>query len=204
MEGMTKSVVAIEWALFDKVQNCGGRAACQDDAKTFSIMRTSQFRAWSRELLESYKEDLLYAQAQGRNPLCEKYAYMMERTSPGEYQQIKDALLVPSLEALYLTDLICAAHVAWQEELAKRYPRLTGQGRPIRKEEDAPGVTSFETYLRGELLTYSVETLRLYAAFVEKNQKEKINLCEQVLRNTVQRYGYPDLETAEEHPAKGA
>ena len=52
MEGMIKSVVAIEWALFDKVRNCGGRAACQDDAKTFSIMRTSQFRAWSRELLD--------------------------------------------------------------------------------------------------------------------------------------------------------
>ena len=58
MEGMIKSVVAIEWALFDKVRNCGGRAACQDDAKTFSIMRTSQFRAWSRELLESYKEEI--------------------------------------------------------------------------------------------------------------------------------------------------
>nr|WP_325301508.1 DUF4125 family protein [uncultured Oscillibacter sp.] len=202
MEGMIKSVVAIEWALFDKVQNCGGRAACQDDAKTFSIMRASQFRAWSLELLESYKEDLLYAQAQGRNPLCEKYAYMMERTSPDEYQQIKDALPVPSLEDLFLADLICATHVAWQEELAKRYPRLIGQGRPIRREADAPGVTSFETYLRGELLTYSVETLRLYVAFVEKGQKEKINLCEQVLRNTVLRYGYPDLEAAEEHQAK--
>lgn len=61
---------------------------------------------------------------------------------------------------------------------------------------------TLETYLRGELLTYSVETLRLYVAFVEKGQKEKINLCEQVLRNTVLRYGYPDLEAAEEHQAK--
>lgn len=111
---------------------------------------------------------------------------------------------VPSMEARYLADLICDAHVAWQEALAKRYPYLTGQGRPIRKEMDGPGVTSFETYLRGELLTYSVETLRLYAAFVEKNQKEKINLCEQVLRNTVLRYGYPDLEAAEIHQAKRA
>lgn len=204
MEGIVKSVVAIEWALFDKVQNCGGRAACQDDAQTFSIMRSSQFQAWDPELLESYKEDLLYAQAQGRNLLCEKYAYMMERTAPAEYQQIKDALPVPSLEALYLTDIICAAHVTWQEKLAKRFPSLTGRGRPIRKEMDGPGVTSFETYLRGELLTYSVETLRLYAAFVEKSQKEKINLCEQVLRNTVLRYGYPDLETAENHQAKRA
>lgn len=202
MEAIIRSVVAIEWALFDKVRNCGGRAACQDDAQTFSIMRSSQFRAWDRELLESYKEDLLYAQAQGRNLLCEKYAYMMERTAPAEYEAIKGALPVPGTEALYLADLICDAHVAWQEELAKRYPNLTSRGRPIRKEMDGPGVTSFETYLRGELLTYSVETLRLYAAFVEKNQEEKINLCEQVLQNTVLRYGYPDLETAEEHQAK--
>ncbi len=59
-------------------------------------------------------------------------------------------------------------------------------------------------YLRGELLTYSVETLRLYAAYVEKSQKEKINLCEQVLRNTVLRYGYPNLEAAENHQRKRA
>lgn len=155
-------------------------------------------------LLESYKEDLLYAQAQGRNLLCEKYAYMMEQTAPAEYEAIKNALPVPSMEALYLADLICTVHVTWQEELAKRFPNLTGRGRPVRKEMDGPGVTSFETYLCGELLTYSVETLRLYVAFVEKNQKEKINLCEQVLRNTVLRYGYPDLETAEEHQAKRA
>jgi len=204
MDGMIKAVVAIEWALFDKVRNCGGRAACQDDAATFSIMRSSQFQAWDRELLESYKEDLLYAQAQGRNPLCEKYAYMMERTSPAEYQQIKDALPVPSLEAQYLADIICAAHVEWQEDLAERYPCLTGRGRPIRKEADGPGVTSFETYLRGELLTYSVETLRLYAALVERNQKERVNLCEQVLQNTVRQYGYQDLEAAETRQAAGA
>ena len=197
MESIIKAVVSIEWALFDKVQNCGGRAACQDDAATFSIMRSSQFRAWNRELLESYKEDLIRAQAQGRNPLCEKYAYMMERTAPEEYAVIRGALPVPDLENLYLADLICAAHVAWQEDLAKRYPCLTGRGRPVRKESDAPGVTSFETYLRGELLTYSVETLRLYGALVERSQKERINLCEQVLKNTVLQYGYQSLEEAE-------
>ena len=120
------------------------------------------------------------------------------------YEALKDTLPVLSPEKLYLSDLICAAHVLWQEELAEQYPRLTGHGRPIRKENDGPGITSFETYLRGELLTYSVESLRLYAAFVDKSKKERVNLCEQVLRNTVQRYGYPDLETAEEHPAKGA
>ena len=101
MEEIIKEIIAIEWGLFDKVQNCGGRAACQDDRETFGLMRSSQFQAWPRELLESYRGDLLSAQAEGRNPLCEKYAYMMERTAPAEYAGMKDALPVPSLESCF-------------------------------------------------------------------------------------------------------
>ena len=39
---------------FDKVENQGGRASCQDDYETFSIMRKSQYMLWSREMLESF------------------------------------------------------------------------------------------------------------------------------------------------------
>lgn len=197
MDGRIQEVIQLEWELFDKVQNCGGRAACQDDRETFAIMRGSQFAAWSPALLESYRGDLLAARAEGRNPLCEKYAYMMERTAPAEYAALRDALPQPSVEKLWLADHICAAHVDWQEALARRWPRLAGRGRPIRREADGPGVTSFETYLRGELLTYSVETLRLYAAWIEQLQKGGRNLCELVLENTVRHYGYATLEEAE-------
>lgn len=197
MDGIIREIIETEWTQFDKVQNRGGRAACQDDWKTFAVMRSSQFQVWTQALLESYRKDLRSAQKEGRNLLWEKYARMMEHTAPSEYEALKDTLPVLSLEKLYLSDLICAAHVLWQEELAEQYPRLTGHGRPIRKENDGPGITSFETYLRGELLTYSVESLRLYAAFVDKSKKERVNLCEQVLRNTVQQYGFSTLEEAE-------
>lgn len=197
MDGIIREIIETEWTQFDKVQNRGGRAACQDDWKTFAVMRSSQFQVWTQALLESYRKDLRSAQKEGRNLLWEKYARMMERTAPSEYEALKDTLPVLSPEKLYLSDLICAAHVLWQEELAEQYPRLTGHGRPIRKENDGPGITSFETYLRGELLTYSVESLRLYAAFVDKSKKERVNLCEQVLRNTVQQYGFSTLEEAE-------
>lgn len=197
MDGIIREIIETEWTQFDKVQNRGGRAACQDDWKTFAVMRSSQFQVWTQALLESYRKDLRSAQKEGRNLFWEKYARMMEGTAPSEYEALKDTLPVLSPEKLYLSDLICAAHVLWQEELAEQYPRLTGHGRPIRKENDGPGITSFETYLRGELLTYSVESLRLYAAFVDKSKKERVNLCEQVLRNTVQQYGFSTLEEAE-------
>ena len=197
MDGIIREIIETEWTQFDKVQNRGGRAACQDDWKTFAVMRSSQFQVWTQALLESYRKDLRSAQKEGRNLFWEKYARMMERTAPSEYEALKDTLPVLSPEKLYLSDLICAAHVLWQEELAEQYPRLTGHGRPIRKENDGPGITSFETYLRGELLTYSVESLRLYAAFVDKSKKERVNLCEQILRNTVQQYGFSTLEEAE-------
>ena len=197
MTTTVEEIVKIEWELFDQVQNIGGRAACQDDWNTFFIMRSSQLEAWSPALRESYFQDLLAARAEGRNLLTEKYAYMMERTNPAEYAQIKDQLTPRTPEKVQLLDKICPIHVAWLEALAERYPRLAGRGRAIRRSEDSPFSTSFETYLWGELSTYSVKTLRLYAAYAEQLQGEGRNLNEMVLQNTVAQYGYSSMEAAE-------
>ena len=40
---MIDDIIDIEWNMFDKVNNAGGRAACQDDWWTFYAMRFSQF-----------------------------------------------------------------------------------------------------------------------------------------------------------------
>lgn len=197
MRDTTKQIVELEWALFDKVQNRGGRAACQDDAWTFSIMRTSQLMAWTEEMRQSYLNDLRAAQAAGRNPLAEKYGYMMARTCPAEYEQIKDQLPPRTAEKDALIRPICAAHVGWLEQLATRYPNLTGRGRVIRREGDSPSCTSFETYLWGELATYSLHTLRLYAAYVARLLEEGRSMNEEILRNTVRQYGYASLDEAE-------
>ena len=156
-----KAIVEMEWKLFDQVQNIGGRADCQDNRTTFFIMRSSQLMAWSTEMLDSYYDDLLTAHRSGRNLLTEKYAYMMERTSPEEFAGIRDALLPRSPQKDADIEEICKAHVIWQEELAAQYPRLTGNGRPIRRSADSKVCTSFETYLWGELATYSEKTIQL-------------------------------------------
>lgn len=194
---ITKQIIALEWKLFDQVHNRGGRAACQDDPQTFALMRFSQLNAWSQELRSSYYHDLLEAKRQGRNLLTEKYAYMMERTNPQEFVEIKDLIPLRIPEKDRMIAEICTIHVAWLEELEEQYPNLTGRGRPIHRQEDSPVTVSFETYLWGELATYSVRTVTIYLEYVRELQREGKNLNEMILHNTVLQYGYSSLEQAE-------
>ena len=66
-------IVAQEWAQFNDVQNNGGRASCQNNPKEFEIMRSSQLKTWSEDVLKSYLNDLTTAGYMGRNMLTEKY-----------------------------------------------------------------------------------------------------------------------------------
>lgn len=192
-----EEIVAIEWSMFDQVQNIGGRASCQEDSATFSIMRSSQLQAWSPEMRESYGRDLRDALQCGRNLLSEKYGCMMERTSPLEFERIKDRLPRRSLEKQGLIDQICRVHVDWMKQATLDYPCLAGRGRAMERHEDTPYTTSFETYLWGELATYSLETLERYWEHIQQLRREGRNLNEEILMYTVTQYGYATLEEAE-------
>ena len=197
LKELIEKIVDMEWSFFQKVQNEGGRADCQDDPWTFRVMRESQFKAWNRETLESYLKDLQTAEQEGRNPLSEKYAYMMKYTVPQEYARIEHLLPAISVEKQSLVKEIAGLHLSWRVELEKRYPRVSGKGRPLRSEEDTPYCTSFETYLAGELLTYSERTLELYLAYLRKLQKAGRNISLEILEYTVSCYGYRSLQEAE-------
>ena len=159
------AIIDLEWSLFDQVENEGGRASCQNDPRAFRAMRASQFAVWPEELLESYHGDLKEAIAAGRNPLAEKYAFMMASTSPEAFREMEDMLPRLSPAALADVESIVAANVAWEREVDVAFPAVRAGGRPLTSAEDTPWATSFETYLRGELKTYSARTLALYAAF---------------------------------------
>ena len=198
-----KRIVEEEWKLFDQVHNIGGRASCQDSPETFFIMRSSQLRAWSEAMQESYWNDLTTATQQGRNLLTEKYAYMMARTSPAEFFRIRSQLPARLPEKDAYIEEICAVSVAWQEQLAGQYPHLIRHGRAIRKETDSLKETSFETYLWGELATYSLDTVKLYHAYIRQLEAQGKSLCEVILQNTVQQLGYASLTEAEVKLAGG-
>lgn len=194
---MIDDIVQLEWQAFDKVQNEGGRASCQDNFETFRIMRKSQFLAWDVATLTGYYADLCTAARLGRNLVQEKYARMMASTAPAEYAAFAHQLPPLSTWQQRAIEMIIETQLVWREAFATQYPRLSGQARLIRTAEDSAYGTSFETYLRGELGTYSEDTLKAYQRMIEDYLQEDRNLTTVTMEHTAKLYGYAGLGEAE-------
>lgn len=198
IEEKLQRLIRLEWEEFQNVHNKGSRAPCQDGRKTFWIMRSSLFAPWSEEMIDSWYDDLLTARAEGHELVAEKYAWMMERTAPEEFQQIKHLLKVPSGESLALIAEIISLEMRGMDEYRKTYPYLAAQNRDFRSEADTENSISFETYLWGELHTYSVRTLRLYFDMAKRLQSRNSSMALSVMEHTVKAYSYASLEDAEQ------
>ena len=195
---LVEAIVQLEWKQFDKVQNEGGRAGCQDDYTTFSIMRKSQYMTWPEDLLSSFYGDLVTAENKGWNLIMEKYARMMKSTTPEKYARLEKELPVLNEERIAIQEEIIKIQVNWMEEFAKKYPNMAGNARIIHTSEDTPFHTSYETYLRGEMSTYSETTFILYGRFVTGLLKENRNLAYETMEHTAKLYGYETIEKAEQ------
>ena len=196
-EKWIEKIVNLEWAQFDRVKNEGGRAGCQDDWNTFSIMRRSQYMAWDDNVLESYCKDLEEAETKGWNLIMEKYARMMKSTAPERYAKLVAELPKRSGKREAIAEEMIRIQVAWMEEFAEKYPAMAGNARSIHTSEDTPYNTSYETYLRGELGTYSEETFLLYGRFIARLSGAGENLAYNIMNHTAKLYGYADVEEAE-------
>lgn len=201
-EELVEHMVSLEWQAFDEVQNEGGRADCQDDWGTFSIMRTSQYLAWPKEMIISYIQDFRLANAKKWNLITEKYGRMMKTTDPEAYAAIADKLPKLTMQQETIIEQIVTLQVSWMEQFAAEYPNMAYNSRSIHTSEDTPFNTSYETYLRGELSTYSHETLKMYGNFVVQLARNNQNLAEIIMTNTALLYGYPSLEDAEKRLAQ--
>ena len=200
MEDLIKNLLDREWEMFPNVSNEGGRADCQDDRDTFDIMRKSQFSIWNRECLLSYLNDLEQARQSGRNLMTEKYGYMMADTAPNEFERIKNLLPEVTEEKERLSEELTEKQVVWMERFRKLYPDLGKRGRPLRRHDSGSALeTSLETYSHGELLTYSVETLRLLKRRFEQLEQEYENPGILVMEATARQYGYRSVQEAQDH-----
>lgn len=188
-EKYTDEIIEIEFDLFDKVQNEGGRASCQDDFTTFQIMRGAQFDAWSEPMRESYLNDLKVTKEQGRNLVLEKYAYMSGYEYMGEEEDLieKQTLLLKIMNQMHDDTL----------SMRKDYPHISRASRPMSVTQPG-GTASIDQYLLCELMTYSVQTLRLYQEYLEQLAAEGKSLPRMTLENTAERYGFANMDEFEQ------
>lgn len=193
---LSLSIAKSEFEAFDKVQNEGGRASCQNNWPTFKVMRMSQYMTWTEDMLLQYLYEFKTNYANGRNMIEEKYARMMESTAPLEYARFAKRLPAVSEAKKAIVEQIVALQVKWMEEFAAQYPNLAEDARAIHTAEDLSYDTSYETYLRGELRTYSDRMLEMYGRYIVAHAQEGKNVACEIMKNTVQFYGYQDLETA--------
>ena len=194
-EKIINKILEKEWKYFSNLNNIGGRADCQDNREDFIIMRKSQWETFNEETLLSYLEDL----NSKNNLLFQKYAQMMKYNSPEEYEKIKDILEKPSEEKTDLVNKIMFIYMEWEKEFFERYPIFSSMGRPLYSSEDDNIETSIETYLRGELLSYSEKTLNLYLNYVIDNKEKNINLAIKNMDNLARMQGFNDSNDVEEY-----
>lgn len=198
MNTQIERIIKLEWDMFQEVKNIGGRASCQNDFETFEIMRRSQYSNWTPEMRVCWLNFLNECRNDGRNPVMEKYARMMEYTDTAYY----DRGLAPALPKVphgnyLLVNKITDRLVLWEKDFAACYPNLAGKSRPVTADGDASGFTSMETYARGELLTYPAELLELYLAYTDKLAAEGKSLSIMIEDTMVKLYGYKSIDDAE-------
>lgn len=182
-EDIIEKILAKELKMFLSVPTIR-KSSCQDYPESFKLHRRAQFSCWSRDTLESYLRDLEKAEEKGVNLMTHKYARMDN--------------LIPPLNSNPLIDTIAVHHCAWQRSMIKKYPGIMSGGRPLSSAEDSAFLTSFETYLRGELETYSDATLELLNKDILAKQAQGINMAEELYTFLVKNMGYDSLDDAEQ------
>ncbi len=200
-ESLIEQIIVYEFDMFSKVQSIDGRASCQDDWNTFHIMRFSQHALFSRETLQSYKEDLKRAREKGRNLIAEKYSYMMEETDKEYFErELRPYLTKVGERQEKLAKAIATVFIVCYEGQSLIYPKLLSSGRSLFG--GAGGVT-IPCYFVSELKTYSENTLLQMARDMIRILSTGENPVKQLYSNIVKEYGYPDLETAERQLSAG-
>ncbi len=162
--------------------------SCQQDPDGFRLHRGAQFSVWSKDTLQSYHDDLIEATEQGHNLMSLKYARMEN--------------IIPPLSSNPLIDEIADMLLDAQKGMLSQYPRFLGTCRPL--EDDSSESTSFKTYQRGELETYSDRTLELLHRDIKQIPEGGENWSVQTYAHLVRKLGYKSLDEVEERLRKKA
>ena len=172
-EILITDVVSNEWEMFTNTNNIGRRSSCQDQKGNFIASRAAYWNMFDEQVLSSYLNDLSNAKSNKINLAAQKYGYMMESTDPYYFKTIKHLLVPVSNKKLKLVDSIMLIYMKWEESLISS--SLDNKNRVLYKQYDSKYNTSVETYMKGELTSYSEETLSLILAQFLKNVSDGEN-----------------------------
>lgn len=177
-----EAILEIELQMFLTV-NPERTSGCQKHPESFKLHRRAQFAPWSEEALGSYLEDLHAAQTHGENLMRRKYARMQG--------------LLPPVESSPVLEEIVRLKMDWQRAMFRDYPAVMAGARPLTAESTRAQMTSFETYARGELETYSERTLEFLHRDLLEIQARGESLSEKVYDYLVRASGYASLKDSE-------
>lgn len=163
-----------EWDMLRNVNALQKNLSCRNDKYTFFLMRKGQWDVYPDTIKASYLCDIHKAVAEGRNLMVEKYGYMMAETDPAAFEQIKKELPAITPEKEALVEKILQAHRRWYEEAKRLLPETMEAGRTDHP--SSPHLASVQTYLRGELYSYGMDTLAKICAYNEEMISKGVNL----------------------------
>lgn len=194
---MIEEIIKREYAFLDKVENIGGRANCQDNYEVFYIHRKAQYDNYNEETLSCFLQDLKQYEKINLNPMMLKYAYMMETSDPIYFNQIKDKLPTIDNQTKKIINELVAIELEMVEECNLKHPKFASISRDVNTTTDTNVSTSFETYLRGELSTYSPTTLVSYAKMIIDMKQHNINFILNIRNSSAIGFGYHSIDDAE-------
>jgi hypothetical protein len=181
---LINEIVEYEWNMFTNLKNIGKRAACQDNYRYFKLMRESQYFAWDTNTLTSYLNDLKIAMANNYSLLELKYAFMEENIDVELFNTFKDRLPKLSDKRIKLQEEIIKLQLAHMEEFSNSNPNISSNMRNIYSVLDTTDSVSYETYLRGELSSYSENTVYHYGKMLAKYELDNRNFVESIINYT--------------------
>jgi hypothetical protein len=181
-EELIAKILELELKMFLSVP-ADGIYSCQQNPEGFRIHRGAQFIVWSNDTLQSYMDDLQKAEKEEQNLMTVKYARMDN--------------ILPRKNMNPLIDEIAAIQLGWQHQMFEKYPNLMAGARRLMDSENKAEGTSFETYLKSELETYSDNTLSLLHRDLSELEVASINGSEKVYEHLSKMMGYESIEAAD-------
>lgn len=180
-EKIINNIVLLEWDMFNNVTNIGKRAYCQDMKGNFIFSRKAYWNIYNEDILNSYLSDLKKANKEHISLVSLKYAFMMQLTDEEYFKKIEEKLVPISEKKKLLIELIMLICRQWLENIATS--NIYKGYRKLFSKEDSVKNTSVETYLYGEYMSYSTDTIfKIFIYIIEKYYKN-INLLQENLLN---------------------